>query len=197
VENEVEDGGEAREVVLSAGGESNRVVFVRRNNVVGIGRDGELPGGEFLLKRELVGDEFLLERVLELESLSIPDLHRFVVTERCELVDALHQASIGRVPKFDGSIVTSRAKEFAVGREREGHDQVGVALQRVRQDGISLVEVVEFDGMLPVASCLEAHCTNSISVILKHLHSRPLATLPRLRPNHHLPIPSTRSKVGA
>ena len=69
VENEVEDGGQAREVVLSAGGDSNRVVFVGRNNVVGIGRDGELPG-----------NEFLLERVLELESLSIPDLHRFVVT---------------------------------------------------------------------------------------------------------------------
>jgi len=69
VENEVEDGGEARDVVLSAGGDSNRVVCVARNNVVGIGRDGELEGGEFLLKR-----------VLELESLSIPDLNRFVVT---------------------------------------------------------------------------------------------------------------------
>jgi len=69
VENEVEDGGEGCEVVLSAGGDSNRVVCVGRNNVVGIGRDGELAG-----------DEFLLERVLELESLSIPDLHRIVVT---------------------------------------------------------------------------------------------------------------------
>ena len=48
------------------------------------------------------------------------------------LVDALHQASIGRVPKFDGSIDTSGAKEFAVGREREGIDNPGVALQRVR-----------------------------------------------------------------
>jgi len=48
------------------------------------------------------------------------------------LVDALHQASIGRVPKFDGFIGTSRAKEFAVGREREGVDALGVALQRVR-----------------------------------------------------------------
>ena len=69
VENQVENGGEAREVVLTAGGDSNRVVFVSRNNVVGIGRDGEL-----------VGFVFLLERVLELESLSILDLHRFVVT---------------------------------------------------------------------------------------------------------------------
>jgi len=69
VENEVEDGGQASEVVLSAGGDSNLVVIVGRNNVVGIGRDGEL-----------VGVEFLLEHVLELESLSIPDLHRFVVT---------------------------------------------------------------------------------------------------------------------
>ena len=48
------------------------------------------------------------------------------------LVDALHQASIGRVSKFDGFIYTSRAKEFAVGREREGIDPVGVAHQRVR-----------------------------------------------------------------
>ena len=82
VENEVEDGGQAggHKCGLSAGGGSECVVVVGRNNVVGIGRDGELPGGEFLLKRELVGDEFLLERVLELESLSIPDLHRFVVT---------------------------------------------------------------------------------------------------------------------
>ena len=61
------------------------------------------------------------------------------------LVDALHQASIGRVPKFDGFIYTSRAKEFAVGREREGPDAVGVALQRVRQDGISLVEAIGLD----------------------------------------------------
>ena len=68
VENEVEDGGEGCEVVLSAGGDSNRVVFVGRNNVVGIGRNGELGGVEFLL-----------ERVLELEGLSIPDLHRFVL----------------------------------------------------------------------------------------------------------------------
>ena len=69
VENEVEDGGEASDrLVLPAGGDSNRVVCVGRNNVVGIGRDGEL-----------VGVEFLLERVLELESLSIPDLHRIVV----------------------------------------------------------------------------------------------------------------------
>jgi len=69
VENEVEDGGEAREVVLTAGGDSNRVVAVGRNNEVGIGRDGEL-----------LGEVFLLERVLELESFSVPDLHRFVVT---------------------------------------------------------------------------------------------------------------------
>ena len=41
-------------------------------NEVGIGRDGEM-----------VGDEFLLERVLELESLSIPDLHRFVEIATC------------------------------------------------------------------------------------------------------------------
>jgi len=34
------------------------------------------------------------------------------------LVDALHQASIGRVPKFDGFIATSRAKEFGE-NERE------------------------------------------------------------------------------
>ena len=64
-----EDGGEAREVVLLAGGDSNRLVFVGRTNEVGIGRDGEL-----------VGVEFLLESVLELESLCIPDLHRFVPT---------------------------------------------------------------------------------------------------------------------
>ena len=139
VENEVEYGGEASEVVLTAGGDSNRVVVVGRNNEVGIGRNGEL-----------VGEEFLLEHVLELESLSIPDLHRIVeitgthkntpvggVRDAIDgrgvsLVDALHQASIGRVPKFDGSIVTSRAKGFAVGREREGPDDVGVALQRVR-----------------------------------------------------------------
>ena len=69
MELEVEDGGEAREVVLSAGGDSNRLVVVGRNNEVGIGRDGELPGAVFLL-----------ERVLELESLSIPDLHLVVVT---------------------------------------------------------------------------------------------------------------------
>ena len=56
-------------MVLSAGGDSNRVVFVSRNNVVGIGCDGGLEGAEFLL-----------ERVLELECLSIPDLHRVVVT---------------------------------------------------------------------------------------------------------------------
>ena len=69
VENEVEDGGQARDVVLSAGGESNLVVAVGRNNVVGIGcEDG------------MEGDEFLLERMLELEGLSIPDLHREVVT---------------------------------------------------------------------------------------------------------------------
>jgi len=49
------------------------------------------------------------------------------------LVDALHQASIGRVPKFDGFIVTSGAKEFAVGREREGKDVVGVALHQHHQ----------------------------------------------------------------
>jgi len=85
--------------------------------------------------------------VLELESLSIPDLRRPTSTHKntpvggirdahdeigVSLVDALHQASIGRVPKFDGIIVTSRAKEFAVGREREGPDPAGVALQRVR-----------------------------------------------------------------
>jgi len=69
VENQVEDGGEGSELVLSAGGESNLVVAVARDNEVGIGRDGEL-----------VGVEFLLERVLELESLSIPDLYIFVVT---------------------------------------------------------------------------------------------------------------------
>ena len=68
VENQVEDGGEGCEVVLSAGGDSNRLVVVGRNNVVGIGREDGL-----------VGVEFLLECVLELESLSIPDLHRFVV----------------------------------------------------------------------------------------------------------------------
>jgi len=56
-------------VVLTAGGDSNRVVGVGRNNEVGIGRDCEMPG-----------DEFLLERVLELEGLSIPDLHRGVLT---------------------------------------------------------------------------------------------------------------------
>ena len=72
VENEIEDGGEGCEVVLSAGGDSNRVVAVSRNNEVGIGRDGELSGVEFLL-----------ERVLELESLSIPDLHRFVEIATC------------------------------------------------------------------------------------------------------------------
>ena len=57
VENEIEDGGEARrhKCELSAGCDSNRLVEVGRNNVVGIGRDGEL-----------VGFEFLLERVLEL-----------------------------------------------------------------------------------------------------------------------------------
>ncbi len=69
VENEVEDGGEGCEVVLSAGGDSNRVVSIGRNNEVGIGRDGD-P----------VGAEFLLESVLELESLSIPDLHHIAVT---------------------------------------------------------------------------------------------------------------------
>ena len=70
VENEVEDGGQARGLtcVISAGGDSNRVVCVGRNNEVGIGRDGELGG-----------DGILLERVLELKSLSIPHLHRFVV----------------------------------------------------------------------------------------------------------------------
>ena len=51
MENEVEDWGEAREVVLSAGGDSNRLVVVGRNNEVGIGRDGELIGVEFLLER--------------------------------------------------------------------------------------------------------------------------------------------------
>jgi len=140
VENEVEDGGQAggHKCGLSAGGGSECVVVVGRNNVVGIGRNDEL-----------VGVVFLLERVLELESLSIPDLHRVVDTGThkntpvggirdasdvfgVSLVDALHQASIGRVPKFDGSIDTSGAKEFAVGREREGPDVVGVALQRVR-----------------------------------------------------------------
>jgi len=48
VENEVEDGGEARHVVLSAGGDSNRVVAVARDNEVGIGREGGLDGVEFL-----------------------------------------------------------------------------------------------------------------------------------------------------
>ena len=43
----------------------------------------------------------------------------------------------------------------------------------------------------------EANCPNITRVILKHLHSRPLATLPRLRPNHHLPKTITRSLVGA
>jgi len=61
----VEDVVQAREVVLSAGGDSNRLVCAGRNNEVGIGRDGELAGGVV----------FLLERVLELESLSNPDLH--------------------------------------------------------------------------------------------------------------------------
>jgi len=42
VENEVEDGGEGCDLVLSAGGDSNRVVSIGRNNEVGIGRDGEL-----------------------------------------------------------------------------------------------------------------------------------------------------------
>ena len=37
MENEVEDGGEARELVLTAGGDSNRVACVGRNNKVGIG----------------------------------------------------------------------------------------------------------------------------------------------------------------
>jgi len=69
VENEIEDGGEGCEVVLSAGGDSNRLVVVGRSNEVRIGRDGELGGVEFLL-----------ESVLELESLSIPDLHRGVLT---------------------------------------------------------------------------------------------------------------------
>jgi len=69
VENEVEDGGEAREVVLTARGDSHCLVIVGRNNEIGIGRDGEL-----------LGVEFLLESVLELESLSIPDLHRVVAT---------------------------------------------------------------------------------------------------------------------
>jgi len=88
------------------------------------------------------------------------------------LVDALHQASIGRVPTFDGSIHTSRAKELAVGREREGIDPVGVALQRVRLDGISLVEAVEVDGLVAASSSQllavggEAHCKNPTRVIL-------------------------------
>jgi len=65
VKNEVEDGGEARghKCELSAGGDSNRVVLIGRNNEVGIGRGGELVGGEF-----------------PLESLSIPDLHRIFAT---------------------------------------------------------------------------------------------------------------------
>ena len=54
---------------FSAGCDSIRLVVVGRNNEVGIGRDGELSGVEFLL-----------ERVLELKSLSIPDLHRAVPT---------------------------------------------------------------------------------------------------------------------
>jgi len=88
------------------------------------------------------------------------------------LVDALHQASIGRVPKFDGFIPTSRAKEFAVGREREGLDEVGVALQRVRLDGTSLVEAVGLDEPVVASSSQllavggEAHCTNRTRVIL-------------------------------
>jgi len=69
VENEVEDRGEGCAGVLSEGGDSNRVVCVARNNVVGIGRNGDL-----------LGVEFLLEGVLELESLSIPNLHRIVAT---------------------------------------------------------------------------------------------------------------------
>jgi len=69
VENEVEDWGEGCEVVLTAVGDSNRMVCVGRNNEVGIGRDGEL-----------VGAGYLLERVLELKSLSILDFHRVVVT---------------------------------------------------------------------------------------------------------------------
>ena len=36
----------SNEVVLLAGGDSNRVVAVGRNNVVGIGRDGELVDAE-------------------------------------------------------------------------------------------------------------------------------------------------------
>ena len=59
-------------MVLTAGGESNCIVAVARDNEVGIGRDGELVGAEFLLKS-----------VLELESLSIPDLHRFVGITTC------------------------------------------------------------------------------------------------------------------
>ena len=73
----VEDVVQAREVVLSAGGDSNRLVCAGRNNEVGIGRDGELAGGVV----------FLLERVLELESLSNPDLHfHFVVVTDGEKV---------------------------------------------------------------------------------------------------------------
>jgi len=42
VENEVKDRGEACEVVLMAGGDSNRLVHAGRNNKVGIGRESEL-----------------------------------------------------------------------------------------------------------------------------------------------------------
>ena len=51
MENEIEDVVQAREVVLSAGGDSIRLVVVGRDNEVGIGRDGELIGVEFLLER--------------------------------------------------------------------------------------------------------------------------------------------------
>ena len=139
VKHQVEDVVQARDVVLSAARNSNRLVVISRNNKVGIGRDGEL-----------VGFVFLLERVFEFERLSIPDLHHIIITGThknapvgrvlnakdvigVSLVDALHQASIRQgVPKFDRMIATSsRAKEFAVGREREGPDAVGVALRRV------------------------------------------------------------------
>ena len=51
-EDEVEDGGEVHEVVLTAGGDSNRLCRSWRNNEVGIGY-GELLGVEFLLEHVL------------------------------------------------------------------------------------------------------------------------------------------------
>jgi len=97
-------------------------------------------------------------------------------------------SSIGRVPTFDGSIATSRAKEFAVGREREGTDVLGVALQRVRYDGISLVEAVGLDELVATSSCQLLAVGGSTlhkcrsCVWSSSTCTHPLATLPRLRP---------------